>query len=115
MSLPTLVHNRLSCLGAGIASPGVMTIVFLFIVNTLVAHGQAPYAGLMSAGMIVAVLHINKAPADPLPGAQSASPSVAARWRTGSGHAACSETCHGGRDAAVVSTAGGVTRPRELI
>src|ERR1700690_2451960 len=56
MKLPPLVHNRLSYLGAGIASLAFMAIVFLFIINTLVGHGQAPYAGLVIFVVLPSVL-----------------------------------------------------------
>lgn len=56
MKLPPLVHNRLSYLGAGIAGLSVAAIAFLFIVNTLVGHGRAPYAGLIIFVVLPAVL-----------------------------------------------------------
>lgn len=56
MTLPPLVHNRASYLGAGIASLAFMAILFLFIIDTLVSHGQAPYAGLIIFVVLPAVL-----------------------------------------------------------
>jgi nitrate/TMAO reductase-like tetraheme cytochrome c subunit len=47
MTLPPLTHNRLSYIGAAIAAVAFMAIVFLFIINTLVGGGHAPYAGLI--------------------------------------------------------------------
>jgi hypothetical protein len=56
MTLPPLTHNRLSYVGAGIAALALIAIVFLFIVNTLVGRGQAPYAGLIIFIVLPAVL-----------------------------------------------------------
>jgi len=56
MKLPEVVHNRLSYLGAGIASLALIAIVFLFIINTLVAGGQAPYGGLVIFVVLPSVL-----------------------------------------------------------
>ncbi len=47
MTFPPLVHNRVSYAGAVLALLALIAIVFLFIVNTLVGAGEAPYAGLV--------------------------------------------------------------------
>lgn len=56
MKLPPLVHNRVSYAGAAIAVLALIAIVFLFIVNTLVGGGEAPYAGLVIFIALPAVL-----------------------------------------------------------
>lgn len=56
MRLPPLVHNRISYIGAGIAGLMFTAIVFLFIVNTLVGHGRAPYAGIVIFVVLPSVL-----------------------------------------------------------
>ena len=56
MRLPPLVHNRLSYAGAAIALLALSAIVFLFILNTLVGGGEAPYAGLLIFILLPAVL-----------------------------------------------------------
>jgi len=56
MRLPAIVHNRLSYLGAGIAALALIAIGFLFFINTLIGHGQAPYAGLIIFVVLPALL-----------------------------------------------------------
>ena len=56
MQLPASVHNRLSYAGAAIAALALSAMVFLFIVNTLVGRGEAPYAGLIIFILLPAVL-----------------------------------------------------------
>ncbi len=47
MTLPPLVHNRLSYAGAAIAVLMLISIVFLFILDLAGGTGEAPYAGIV--------------------------------------------------------------------
>jgi nitrate/TMAO reductase-like tetraheme cytochrome c subunit len=61
MELPQSVHNRVSYIGAGIAALAAMAIVFLFIINTVVGRGHAPYAALVIFVALPAVMLIGLA------------------------------------------------------
>ncbi len=56
MKLPPLVHNRISYLGAAIASLAFVVFVFLLVLSTVTDAARAPYASLVIFIFVPAVL-----------------------------------------------------------